>query len=99
MPTVRFSAPIVSMWHHGKARDGRLPRALPSALPAWRTCHRAGCYALTAVQSQCHAKLGVTGRGDGMCQEMKRKHGVLISFLLFKTSDVYLFSLRRYAIG
>ena len=26
------------MWHHEEARDGRLPRALPSALPTWRCC-------------------------------------------------------------
>ena len=32
-----------------KARDGRLPRALPFALPAWGICHRAGCDALAVA--------------------------------------------------
>jgi hypothetical protein len=64
------------------------------------TSHPAGYSALTAMQSEYHATLVVgIGRGDGMCQQMKRKHRVSISFLLFKPSDIYLFSLVGYAIG
>jgi len=48
-------------------------------------CHRAGWSALTAVQSYCHTTVDVrSGRGDGMCQQMKRKHRALISTLLFQ---------------
>jgi hypothetical protein len=37
--------------------------------------HRADCSVLTVVQSNCHTTVGVrSGRDDGMCQQMKRKH-------------------------